>query len=113
MSMKWMMAIIFVYMAGILCSTLVEQVWFGQSHLAVLFANWSWSIDSFTSRLDVIGEILTFDFAFFKNVDGTPNDLFVVRWALMAVSVAFWFNIILTMVQSVGSAITKIFTRGV
>jgi hypothetical protein len=106
-SPKWIMYIFFLNMFGILCSALVESAWFGTSGVTTLFSNWS--VFTMGDKLSAFGEILTWDYPFFKNYDGTANEFAVIRFGLMAISIAFWFSIIFFALQSVTSWITRIF----
>ena len=113
MNGKWFLGIFLIYMFGTLCSTLVEQTWFNQTVLANLL-NPEWlNLGTYPSRLAALSTITTFDFAFFKNTDGTPNDLWPLRYLLFGLSAMFWINVILYVSQSIAGMFGKLFSGGV
>ncbi len=105
-SPRWVLLILVIFFVGALFSSIIEQTYYGTTETSKI----SQLVDQKTPIWDkawILWEISWFDFAMFKNADGTGNELMPLRWCLIFVSISFWFTIFM----SIGTGVTKVVTK--
>jgi hypothetical protein len=105
-SPRWVVVILLIFMVGALLSSVIEMTYFGDGESSKI----SQLMDEKTNivtKAYLFWEMSWFDFAMFKNLDGTANAITPLRWGLMILSIAFWF----TIMMSIGQGVTSIVKR--
>lgn len=106
-SPRWILVILVIFLAGAFFSSIIEQTYYGTTETSKI----SQLVDQSTPVWDkvwTLWEISWFDFAMFKNADGTGNEIVWIRWLLCFLSVAFWFTIFMSIGTGVGSVVKRL-----
>ena len=106
LSPRWIMLILVVYLVGLFFSGIIEQTYFADTD-----SKMTQLVDPLgdpVAKLGIIWEMTWFDFAMFKNTDGTANALAPLRWCLMILSAAFWVSILMGLISGISSAVRRI-----
>lgn len=85
-SPRWIMVILLIYVVGVFFSGIIEQTYFAGTN-----SQMSQLVDptvNVLTKAEILWDISWFDFAMFKNTDGTANELAPLRWFLMIFSAA-------------------------
>lgn len=91
MQTKWIVFLVAIYLFGVLFGGMIEGTYLGDDDASLLEE--VIGVDSYsvmgisipkpsTAWLTSLGKMMLWDFAFFKDVDGTPNEWAIIKWLL-------------------------------
>ena len=105
-SPRWIMLILMIYVVGVFFSGIIEQTYFADTNSQISqLLNPS---EDILAKVVILWDISWFDFAMFKNTDGTANELMPLRWFLMIFSVAFWISITVALMSGITTAVKRL-----
>lgn len=114
-SPRWMMLILVLFLFGATLSAIIEQSWLSSSATSNVTSQMSSLLDEKTTIWDkafIAWDMSWFDFAMFKNPDGTANALVPIRWCLMILSISFWFTVFMGIGQGVVGIVQRLVGLG-
>jgi hypothetical protein len=100
------MLILVIYSVGLFFSGIIEMQYFDGTNSQI--SNLVDPLGDPVAKVRIVWDMSWFDFAMFKNVDGTANELAPLRWLLMVLSAAFWLNILMGLVAGISSAVRRL-----
>jgi len=110
-SPRWVILILAIFLIGGMLSAIIEQTWLGAGETSKM----SSLMDEKTpvwEKAFILWDMSWFDFAMFKNADGTGNEIVPIRWALMFLSIAFWFTVFMSIGQGVVGIVKRLVGLG-
>lgn len=107
MSSRWILFLYLSILVLMILSSIIEGNYITSTQNTLLTQMMGEKVN-IVSKIYVFWKMTWFDFAFFKNPDGTANGLAVARYFLYGFSIAFWIVVVLQLMQGVSSLIRRI-----
>lgn len=105
-SPRWVMTILIIYIIGVFFNGIIEQTYFAGTGGQI-----SQLVDPLgdpVAKIGVLWDMTWFDFAMYKNADGTANALVPLRYGLMILSATFWISIIMALIAGISTAVRRL-----